>query len=101
LDQCARRARDGLVAVGVAALLLLLVEGPSIRNSGERMDDGLWKTVVLAIGRPADRLGDVTPLPELGDEQIVRESDGVHLNAEGARVAADRVLEEIRADFGG
>jgi lysophospholipase L1-like esterase len=61
-------ARDALVAVGVAALLLVLVDGPSIRNSGERMDDGLWKTVVLAIGRPADRLGEISPLPEIGDE---------------------------------
>jgi lysophospholipase L1-like esterase len=62
------RARDALIAVGVAALLLLLVEGPSIRNSGERMEDGFWKTVVLAVGKPADAIGDVIPLPEVGDE---------------------------------
>ena len=62
------RARDGLIAIGVAALLLVLVEGPSIRNSGERMDDGFWKTVVLAVGKPADQIGDVIPLPEVGDE---------------------------------
>jgi hypothetical protein len=62
------RARDALVAVGVAAILLLLVEGPSIRNSGERMDDGLWKTVVLAIGKPADAAGDALPFAEIGDE---------------------------------
>ena len=61
-------ARDALIAVGVAALLLVLVEGPSIRNSGERMDDGLWRTVVLAVGKPADAIGDVIPLPEIGDE---------------------------------
>jgi lysophospholipase L1-like esterase len=61
-------ARDALIATGVAALLLVLVEGPSIRNSGERMDDGLWKEVVLAVGKPADQIGDVIPLPELGDE---------------------------------
>jgi lysophospholipase L1-like esterase len=61
-------ARDALVAIGVTALLLVLVEGPSIRNSGERMDDGPWKTVVLAIGKPADQIGDVLPLPEVGDE---------------------------------
>ena len=61
-------ARDALIAIGVAALILVLVEGPSIRNSGERMDDGLWKSVVLAIGKPADQIGDVVPLPELGDE---------------------------------
>ena len=61
-------ARDGLIAIGVAALLLVIVEGPSIRNSGERMDDGLWKEVVLAVGKPADAIGDVIPLPEAGDE---------------------------------
>ena len=61
-------ARDALVAVGVAVLLLVLIEGPSIRNSGERMDDGLWRTVVLAVGKPADAIGDVIPLPEIGDE---------------------------------
>jgi uncharacterized protein len=61
-------ARDGIIAVAVTALILLIVEGPSIRNSGERMDEGLWRTVVLAIGKPADALGDVLPLPEVGDE---------------------------------
>ena len=61
-------ARDALIATGVAALVLLLVEGPSIRNSGERMDDGLWKSVVLAVGKPADAVGDAIPLPEVGDE---------------------------------
>jgi lysophospholipase L1-like esterase len=61
-------ARDAIVAMGVCALLLVLVEGPSIKNSGERMDDGFWKTVVLAVGKPADAVGDVIPLPEVGDE---------------------------------
>ena len=61
-------ARDALIATGVTALILVLVEGPSIRNSGERMDDGLWKSVVLAVGKPADQIGDVIPLPEVGDE---------------------------------
>jgi lysophospholipase L1-like esterase len=71
-------ARDGLIAIGVAALLLVIVEGPSIRNSGERMDDGLWKEVVLAVGKPADAIGDVIPLPEVGDtltEWLSPESD--------------------------
>lgn len=62
------RARDALVAIGVAALVLLVVEGPSIRNSGERMDDGLWREVVLAVGKPADAIADVVPLAEVGDE---------------------------------
>jgi len=35
-----------------------------------------------------------------GDEKIVRESDGVHLNEEGAEVAADTVLDALQEDFG-
>lgn len=81
-------ARDALVAIGVATLLLVLVEGPSIRNSGERMDDGLWKTVVLAIGRPADRIGDVIPLPEVGDELTAWLSPDDDSDGEGSFEAA-------------
>ena len=61
-------ARDAIIAVTVTALILLIVEGPSIRNSGERLDEGLWRTVVLAIGKPADAVADVMPLAEVGDE---------------------------------
>jgi hypothetical protein len=34
-----------------------------------------------------------------GREAIVRESDGIHLNDAGARVAADQVLRAIESDF--
>lgn len=34
-----------------------------------------------------------------GEEQIVRESDGIHLNETGASVAADVVLERMGIDF--
>jgi lysophospholipase L1-like esterase len=61
-------ARDGLVAVTVCALLLLVFEGPSIKHGGEKADDGFWKEVMLAVGKPADTFGDVVPLPEIGDE---------------------------------
>ena len=36
-----------------------------------------------------------------GRRQIVRDPDGIHLNAKGAEVAADAVLEAMRRDFGG
>ena len=35
-----------------------------------------------------------------GEEKIVRESDGVHLNAEGAELAAETVLDALEEDFG-
>jgi hypothetical protein len=38
-------------------------------------------------------------MPVGGREQIVRESDGIHLNATGANVLADIVLGAIDRDF--
>jgi hypothetical protein len=35
-----------------------------------------------------------------GRRQIVRDPDGIHLNNEGARLAADVVLRAVRRDFG-
>jgi lysophospholipase L1-like esterase len=60
-------ARDAVLVVGLAALLLLLFQGPSIRRSGERMNPGVWRSVVLAVGKPAGWLGDRLPLDEFGD----------------------------------
>jgi hypothetical protein len=47
---------------------------------------------------PGDRYRDAMEID--GRRQIVREPDGVHLNADGAALAADVVLEAIRRDFG-
>jgi lysophospholipase L1-like esterase len=38
-------------------------------------------------------------MPVGGDDAIVRESDGIHLNPHGSRIAADHVLRAIDADF--
>src|SRR3954469_1517121 len=51
-------AREALVCVFVCALLLALLEGPSIRRAGERMDPGIQRTMVLAVGHPAGWVGD-------------------------------------------
>jgi lysophospholipase L1-like esterase len=51
-------AREALVCVLFAALLLVLFGGPSIRRGGERMDPGIQRTMVLAVGRPAGWVGD-------------------------------------------
>jgi lysophospholipase L1-like esterase len=51
-------AREALVCVFVCALLLAVLEGPSIRRAGERMDSGIQRTMVLAVGHPAGWLGD-------------------------------------------
>lgn len=55
------RARDGIACLLIAIVVLLVVEGHSIRNNGDTMDPGIERTAVLAVGDPAgwiaDRLG--------------------------------------------
>jgi lysophospholipase L1-like esterase len=62
------RARDALICVFVAAVLLMLVEGASIRNTGKKMDSGIQRTVVLAVGQPAGWLADQLPLADAADK---------------------------------
>ncbi len=61
------RARDALICVGVAVLLLLLVEGSSIRRSGEEMETGVARTLVLAVGHPAGWVADRLPFAGAAD----------------------------------
>jgi lysophospholipase L1-like esterase len=56
------RARDAVVCVFVTAALLLLIEGGSIRNAGQKMDAGVERSVVLAVGNPAGWVADRLPL---------------------------------------
>jgi lysophospholipase L1-like esterase len=58
------RARDAVACVFVTAVLLLLVEGGSIRNAGQKMDAGVERSVVLAVGNPAGWLADRLPLAD-------------------------------------
>jgi lysophospholipase L1-like esterase len=51
-------ARDALVCVLLAALVLAMLEGPSIRRAGEEMNGGIQKTMVLAVGKPFGWIGD-------------------------------------------
>jgi lysophospholipase L1-like esterase len=55
------RARDALVCVFVTVAVLLIVQGNSIRSSGEKMEPGVQRDIVLFFGGPggwvADRFG--------------------------------------------
>ena len=58
------RARDAVICVFVAAVLLVLLEGRSIRSSGDKMEPGVERTVVRAVGAPAGWLADQLPLAD-------------------------------------
>jgi hypothetical protein len=53
-----QRARDAVLCIFVAVLVLLVVSGQSIRSNGEKMDPGIERTVILAVGHPAGWLAD-------------------------------------------
>ncbi len=65
-----RRARDGILVVLVALALLVVFRGESIRNSGEELDSGLERTVVLAVGKPAGWVADRLPFDEAASEAL-------------------------------
>ncbi|HTN25548.1 MAG TPA: hypothetical protein VL120_16280 [Solirubrobacteraceae bacterium] len=57
-------ARDAILCIGITAALLIVLKGGSIRSTGEKMDPGLERTVVRAIGAPAGWLADRLPLAD-------------------------------------
>jgi hypothetical protein len=56
------RARDGIVAIMLAALILVLIQGSSIRRAGDQLNPGPGRDVVLAVGKPASWVADRLPL---------------------------------------
>jgi hypothetical protein len=59
------RARDAVLCVFLTALLLVLLQGEAIRSSGEKMEPGLERTVVRAVGAPTGWLADRLPLADV------------------------------------
>jgi lysophospholipase L1-like esterase len=62
------RSRDAIVVVAVALVLLVVFKGASIRESGEELQPGVERSVVLAVGRPAGWVADQLPFAEVGDK---------------------------------
>src|SRR5437763_17195632 len=58
-------ARDGVIAVFVAAILLVLASGPSMLKTGHEMNSGIGRDSVLAVARPADWIARQLPLVKL------------------------------------
>lgn len=59
------RTRDLVICLGLAFLLLLLLEGHSIRHAGQEMKPGWQRSLVLAVGEPAGWASDELYLGDL------------------------------------
>ena len=58
------RARDAVFVVFLAGLILLVLQGPSVRKAGSELKPGIERDAVLAVGRPAAWLADRLPFAE-------------------------------------
>jgi lysophospholipase L1-like esterase len=47
------RARDAVFVVLAVAVVLALLDGPSVRHAGNEMNPGIGRSIVLAVGRPS------------------------------------------------
>ncbi|HEV3229565.1 MAG TPA: GDSL-type esterase/lipase family protein [Solirubrobacteraceae bacterium] len=56
------RARDAVLSVLLAALLLVLFEGHSVLKAGEEMTPGVNRNIVLGVGHPTDWIAGRLPL---------------------------------------
>lgn len=77
------RASQAVLLVVLTGVLLLLVEGPSIRRAGERMEPGIVRTIVLAVGKPAAAAAEPLPLDQAGDSATAWLSTEEDLGDEG------------------
>ena len=57
-----------MIVVVVATLLLVLVEGRSVRSWADQMDPGIGRDVISAVGEPAGWLADRLPLADATDD---------------------------------
>lgn len=76
------RARDAILTIGLTALLLLLIEGASIRNTGEEMKSGWQRVAVLAVGHPAGWVADTLGLASARNT-VLRWAKGEDRNPSG------------------
>jgi lysophospholipase L1-like esterase len=68
----------------------------AVRDAAERAGDGVMVLELDDTFAPGDDYADAIDVD--GRERIVREQDGIHLNAAGAAVAADLVQDAVDGD---
>jgi lysophospholipase L1-like esterase len=78
------RARDALVAVAIAAVVLVVCAGASIRKAGREMNPGIGRDAVLAVGDPAGWLADQLPFHAAANALTAGLSPNADLSGPGA-----------------
>jgi hypothetical protein len=84
-DKNSRRfsARDAILTVFFTAFVLVLIQGNSMKNAGERLKPGIQRDVVLAVGKPAGWIADRLPLHSVAHDLTAGLSPDTELSKEG------------------
>jgi len=69
----------------------------SVRVAAQPWADQIRIVDTVPVFTPGERYSDSIEVD--GEERIVRESDGIHLNEEGSSIAADLVIDRLDQDF--
>jgi hypothetical protein len=77
------RARDAVIAVAIAAAILIVTSGSSIRKQGEAMSTGIGRDAVLAVGKPAAWLANKLPFKSAAHTLTAWLSPDLNLNGPG------------------
>lgn len=71
------RAKDALLVVWLAVLLLVLFQGAAVRNGAEELSPGVGRDVVEAVGEPTGWIADALPFSGQTDDALAwLETDG-------------------------
>lgn len=71
------RARDALIVVWIAVVLLVLFQGAGVRGGAEELSPGIGRDVVEAVGEPTGWIADNLPFSGRTDDALAwLESDG-------------------------
>jgi hypothetical protein len=91
-------ARQAITAVLAAFAILVVCDGNGIRRQGEKLDEGLERTVVLAVGHPAGWIADQLPFASAVDEMVGWLSPDEDLGSSDGTFSAAAAAGSTRVD---
>jgi lysophospholipase L1-like esterase len=77
------RARDAIIMIAVAMVLLILFKGDSVKTYGETLKPGVGRGVVVAVGAPTAWIAEQLPLADLADDATSWLASGDDLTGDG------------------
>jgi lysophospholipase L1-like esterase len=93
------RARDAILALALAGLLLIIFAGDSVRGAAERLPSGVGQKTVEAVGTPTGWIADQLPLTDVRQDLTAplspdRQLVGVGFEAPGVEAAPGSAAAE-------